>query len=343
MAEHTAIAWTDATVSFWWGCSEAGPGCDNCYARDMNNWRGNGQWGPGAPRRWIKGAPAMLRKLQRGHGAWMSKYFRHRRVFLHSMSDFFDNEVDRAWRVAACSEIENAPDLDIQIVTKRLTNVEKLAPAHWLAGGWPQHVGLMVTICTQTEWDRDVPRLIALKLKHGIPWIGISMEPMLEEIHIVKPVDIGDLQGVVPMVERGTVYPPIALRLLDWIIVGGESGRFARPLHPRWVRRVQRNCGLYDVAFFFKQWGAWAPGYRDGADITLRLTKDAPKKLRWHKWFDGTPPSAFVGADRSGDKLDGQRWQDFPTFGRTGPRLGVDMSEEAGGGSMEFVNGSRTR
>ncbi|KQZ81905.1 hypothetical protein ASD64_09125 [Mesorhizobium sp. Root157] len=46
---------------------------------------------------------------------------------------------------------------------------------------------------------------------------------------------------------------------LDWIIVGGESGRDARPMHPDWARSIRDQCAAAGVPFFFKQWGSWAP------------------------------------------------------------------------------------
>lgn len=46
---------------------------------------------------------------------------------------------------------------------------------------------------------------------------------------------------------------------LDWVIVGGESGPGARPLHPQWVRTLREQCQGAGVPFFFKQWGNWRP------------------------------------------------------------------------------------
>lgn len=47
---------------------------------------------------------------------------------------------------------------------------------------------------------------------------------------------------------------------IDWVIVGGESGKNARPMHPDWVRDIRDQCAAAGVPFFFKQWGEWAPG-----------------------------------------------------------------------------------
>lgn len=49
------------------------------------------------------------------------------------------------------------------------------------------------------------------------------------------------------------------VRTLHWVIVGGESGAGARPMHPGWVRSIRDQCLAAEVPFFFKQWGEWAP------------------------------------------------------------------------------------
>lgn len=50
--------------------------------------------------------------------------------------------------------------------------------------------------------------------------------------------------------------------VLDWVIVGGESGPDARPMHPDWARSLRDQCDAADVAFFFKQWGVHVPDVR---------------------------------------------------------------------------------
>ena len=382
MAETSGIGWTDATVNFWWGCTKVGPGCDHCYAEKWNGFRGNKQWGPGAPRRWIKGSTALIRKLQRGHDAFLAEHMRHRRVFMHSMSDFFDNEVDPNWRAQALCEIEEAPDLDIQIVTKRVSNVEKMMPPRMLAF-WPRHIGLMITVCNQAEWNRDVPRLCALKAKFDIPWIGISMEPMLGPIHTRCAPITDELRRAASFAGKDEFFDPCHPRLrysIDWIIVGGESGRDARPMHPEWVRKVRDSLRVFDSSakFFFKQWGEWAPisqveteAYeslyvsnrraREGEDqnaldeiygrrctvekLCLHVDGNHAPIAAPNAWDrSASPMLAFkAGKKRSGDMLDGKHHRDFPTFGRSGPVIGVDLAKEAGGGSMGFVNGGRVR
>lgn len=258
MAENSAIDWTDATVNFWWGCTKVGPGCDHCYAEAWAKRTGRvATYERGVPRVKIAGAIATIRRLQRTAGAFEAKHGRRRRVFIQSMSDFFDNEVDPAWRAEAWAEILKADRLDIQLVTKRITNVGKMIfSIMGTADAWPRHVGLMVTVVDQSEADRDVPRLLDLKKHFRIPWVGLSIEPMLGPIrlghwipHLIQPVDTapGELE---------TLWTPW---MVDWVIVGGESGSKARPAHPDWFRALRDECLKAGVPFFFKQWGEWTP------------------------------------------------------------------------------------
>lgn len=304
MGEVTGIEWTDATVNFWWGCTKVSPGCDNCYAEAWNNFRGNGEWGAGAPRRKIKSAAATMRSLNRQAPAFQAEHGRRRRVFVQSMSDIADNEVDEAWRHEMHNEVEAADGLDVQLLTKRIGNIQKQVPDHWKTGGWPRHVGLMISVVNQEEADRDIPKLIELKRRFGIPWIGISVEPMLELIEISK-----------------------YLRNLDWVIVGGESGRkgvgrYIQPLHPDWVRSLRDQCAAAGVAFFFKQWGEWAVVYdRDRDDPEWRRCPSAEDSteryvnLAGGHGFHGERVVFMrrVGKKRAGALLDGREHREFPT------------------------------
>lgn len=246
MAETSAIEWTDATVNFWWGCTKVGPGCDHCYAETLSNRFGPGHWGQGAPRRKIKGARALIHKLDNDYAWWAADaqiggYHPNsrRRVFIQSMSDLFDNEVPLEWFDEAWGLIEVCNRIDIQIVTKRVSMVEKRLAAIGRTT-WPRHAGLIVTVVNQDEADRDIPRLVALMEKFDIPWIGLSCEPLLGKITL--PAEF------------------LALGKRAWVIAGGESGPQARPSHPNWFRSLRDQCTAAGVPFLFKQWGSWLPG-----------------------------------------------------------------------------------
>ena len=53
--------------------------------------------------------------------------------------------------------------------------------------------------------------------------------------------------------------PGLDLRRIDWVIVGGESGRKPRPMKEEWVLDIQRQCEEMEIDFFFKQWGGGSP------------------------------------------------------------------------------------
>ncbi|WP_159953156.1 DUF5131 family protein [Rhizobium sp. 18065] len=294
MAETSAIEWTDATVNFWWGCTKVSPGCDHCYAESWNAFRGNGEWGPGAPRRVIKGAAGLLKTLQRKSTAFYQDHHRKPRVFMSSMCDLFDNEVDADLRLPALRSAAEAPGMHIQMLTKRVGNVLPMVPPEW-EKQWPQHIGLMISVCTEREAKRDIWKLRSLKEFYRIPWVGISMEPML------APINPPDLKGI------------------DWIIVGGESGKNSRPLHPAWVAHIQRACKDAGVAFFFKQWGEWLPDGEAAADVFQSLRRAGVETMELH-----ADPSPFAtvrfdtrtmyraGKKRSGGLLNGELFHAFP-------------------------------
>ena len=269
MADNTKIEWTDATVNFWWSCTKVGPGCDGCYAEAWAARFGEALWGSGVPRRKVDSALLTLAKLHKGAQRFQVKHGRRQRVFLQSMSDLFDKEVPDEWFVEAWVGIVMANALDFQIVTKRVSFVEKR-----LAGRtWPQHAGLIISVVNQEEADRDIPRLLDLKARLGFPWVGLSMEPLL----------------------GGVILRPEWLALLDWVIAGGERGPGARPMHPDWARSLRDQCAVAGVAFYFKQWGEYlssATGFAPAPDRII------------HNW-PGGGCALRVGKKAAGRLLDG--------------------------------------
>lgn len=345
MTKTTNIQWTDFTVNFWEGCQKVGPGCDHCYAeaRDVRFTAGK-HWGPGAPRRWVKGGIAKLRTINRNAEAFKTENGHWPRVFCSSLSDVFDNAVAQGWREEAWHSIDAAPDARIQLLTKRVGNVEKLMPARWRYG-WPSHVGLMITVVNQAEADRDIPKLLDLKERLGIPWVGLSIEPMLgaitldsltfdgdsgmdalnvrtweQEVEDWRDTEMDwaasfdDWYGHMPDEKSGQMH-----QTLDWVICGGESGPNSRPMHPDWARALRDQCVAAGVPFFFKQWGRWGPD--DFGDKPLPCLWMSPDGTT----VDGSivdvnrsdcqkPMSLIVNYGRSGTDrfLDGREWDQMP-------------------------------
>jgi hypothetical protein len=83
---------------------------------------------------------------------------------------------------------------------------------------------------------------------------------------------------------------------LDWVIVGGESGKGARPMHPDWVRSLRGQCAAHRVPFFFKQWGEWAAGYdRDLDDPDWRQCAEIKARTPKGQWLNLAGGQGFHG------------------------------------------------
>jgi protein gp37 len=67
------------------------------------------------------------------------------------------------------------------------------------------------------------------------------------------------------------------LKNIDWVIVGGESGRKPRPMKKEWVLNIRKQCIDDKVAFFFKQWGG-TNKKKTGRLLNGRLYNQMPKK-----------------------------------------------------------------
>jgi protein gp37 len=272
MGERTGIAWCDSTRNFWSGCTKVGPGCDGCYAEAFNRWtRGKNtetgeakNWGPGAPRvSHINGAVRDLKRWNKEAEA----AGKSRTVFVNTFADTFDNEVDDDWRNVIWLTIDNCPWIDFLLVTKRIGNVAKMAPAGWMSKGFPPNVRILITVVNQEEAERDIPKLLSLPCRNGV-----SYEPA------VGPVDWA------PWLSKCAVYPEAerqhwhGVRALQWLIVGGESkqtGHRPRPFDIAWARDTVSQCKTSGVAVFVKQLGS------NAQEIAYPAHVSESEKRRW--------------------------------------------------------------
>lgn len=229
MGESSKIEWTDHTFNPWTGCQKVGPGCDNCYAEGWAKRSGVVEWGPHASRRRTKPGnwqqPLKWNAAARDDG-------RRSRVFCASLADVFDNHASilPEWRHDLWALIRRTPHLDWLLLTKRPGNIAGMLPEDW--GGGYSNVWLGCTVVNQAEADRDIPKLLDVPAKVRF----LSMEPLLGSVTIFAHDNPDWL-------------------LLDWVIVGGESGHHARPMHPDWARSLRDQCQAAGVPFFMKQMG----------------------------------------------------------------------------------------
>ena len=262
MGERTKVEWCDASKGPWWGCQEVNSECDNCYAAAMDRrFHGGKHWGPGAPRKPVKSYAPDMRRWQRQADAFEAEHGHRRRVFIGPACDIFDNAVPLEWAHAALAVAEECDRLHVMLTTKRIGNLEARVPPHWLQR-WPQHIGILVSVGTQATAEREIAKLLVAKMNHGIPWVGLSVEPMLEAVTLahVRDGPNGDgyfnaLTGEWFASEEG-VDAPLSTPSLDWVIVGLESGAGARIGRIGWVRALVDQCLRAGVAVFVKQLGA---------------------------------------------------------------------------------------
>ena len=182
---------------------------------------------------------------------------RHR-VFCASLADVFDNHVSilPEWREDLWRLIEATPNLDWMLLTKRPGNIDRMLPPDWGAG-YP-NVWLGCTVVNQAEADRDIEKLRAVPAVVRF----LSMEPLLGPVDLgdfLYPIGIGAKRFGADRLDGGGIAPEAILPALDLVIVGGESGPGARPMHPDWARSLRDQCNAAGVAFFVKQLSSGRP------------------------------------------------------------------------------------
>lgn len=261
----TGIEWTEQTWNPIVGCSILSPGCTNCYAMKMAariEAMGNQPRYAGTTKK-VNGNAVWTGKLALAPDSAFLAPLRRRKpttYFVNSMGDLFhedcpDEWIDRVFAVMALS-----PQHTFQVLTKRAARMRQ-----WFEGDRADRVGLAmlsivdriphghrrvpwplanVWLGVSTERQREADERIPLLLQTPAVVRFISAEPLLGEIHMRWATwNIG-------------IEPA---RFLDWVIVGGESGPDARPMHPDWARTLRVECEVAQVPFFFKQWGNWHP------------------------------------------------------------------------------------
>jgi protein gp37 len=338
VSENTKIEWATHTFNPWEGCQKVGPGCDNCYAEARNRRFGGGvavNWGPGAPRR-ITSAANWAKPLawEKNHQAFFEEHGHRQRVFCASLADWADPAVPPAWRGALATVIVATPNLIWLLLTKRIGNAKAML-AKMFPEGMPPNVWIGATICNQAEADRDIPKLLEVPAAKRF----LSVEPLLGPVDLAqllyRPCRSFHMAGVDP--ETGAIecckacdYTGIGEDLaLDWVIVGGESGPGARPMHPDWARSLRDQCVAAGVPFFFKQWGEWLPRmavhhtFQDGkslADIDpnqewglRRLTLAGGSGPIMPFATNGDAYLQNVGKKMAGRLLDGRTWDEVPS------------------------------
>jgi len=169
---------------------------------------------------------------------------------------------------------------------------------------WPlPNVWLGTSVEDQAAADERIPCL----LKTPAAKRFVSCEPLLGAVDLHVPwggIRANALQGWESS-QNG----------IHWVIVGGESGPGARPMHPDWARSIRDQCQAADVPFFFKQWGHYAPTGqpRNGSAVAYADGKWPQIDLFG---LDTSRPHSMmnpVGKKAAGRLLDGCEWNEMPS------------------------------
>lgn len=241
MGKLSHIQWTHHTFNPWWGCTKVSPGCKNCYAEGLSHRWGHHVWGPTAGRRFF-GEKHWAEPLKWNQAAKQAGEVH--RVFTASMADVFEArlaELNDA-RARLFDLIENTPNLQWLILTKRPENMNLLAPSDW-QNGWPSNTVAMTSIEDQRRTNERIPHL----LRVPAPLKALSIEPLLGPVTLLEWISE-------PAGPAWAGRNPSSG--IDWVIVGGESGPRARPMKLNWALHLKDECLEHQVAFFFKQTGS---------------------------------------------------------------------------------------
>ena len=296
---RTKIEWATSTWNPVTGCTKVSPGCKHCYAETMHK------------RLRAMGTPKYSQEFSRviwhdsKSGIPGGKY-----VFVCSMSDLFHADVPDSFIMRVYRSMATRPNQVFIVLTKRaqrmatlLQGISRVIPVKL------DHIWHGITVVNQDEMDGKTPFLLQTPSEIRF----LSIEPLLGPIRVggwgwynTRPTD-----------------PRI-----NWVIVGGESGHGARPMHPDWVRTIRDDCIDAKVPFFFKQWGAWKPAcsvYEEDDDLRDEAL-DQPYKLFYpsgHTLVEhdidlyGQPPMDTLiyhrmGKKKSGRLLDNREWNELP-------------------------------
>lgn len=273
-----------------------------------------------------------------------------RKVFVCSMADLFHDSVSSSFIASVFAVMALSPQHTFQVLTKRHGRMQSLLSSpdfHWrvwhailtishgkslpippaitahFRGGARlsesamealPNVWLGVSVEDQKTADLRIPAL--LDSPAAVRWL--SCEPLL------GPVDLGvwtaphspeclDGDDAPPWCTCGRDYAGY----LDWVVVGGESGRGARPMHPDWARSLRDQCRDAGVPYLFKQWGEWVPESSTLGKLDMNGPRyDMGSGECWLRGPDGRyAVMRRVGKKRAGRMLDGCTHDEYPEAG----------------------------
>ena len=213
---QSSIEWTEMTWNPTTGCSKISAGCKFCYAEVMSR------------RLKAMGVDKYENNFKLTiHEDELNTPYTWKKpkvVFVNSMSDLFHKDVPIGFIQKVFKVMKDNPQHVFQVLTKRADLLRYYDSEGYL--DWTHNIWMGVSIENAKVMERlDLLKKTKARVKF------LSCEPLIGPLNMMK------LKGI------------------DWVIVGGESGRKPRPMKAEWVTDIKNQCQKDDVAFFFKQWG----------------------------------------------------------------------------------------
>jgi len=233
----TKIEWTEMTWNPDTGCDKISSGCKNCYAEVM------------ALRLQAMGQA----KYENGFNLALHpealnepyKWKKSKVIFVNSMGDLFHKDVPIDYIQKVFRVMKENPQHVFQVLTKRADVLNYYDSEGWL--DWSHNIWMGVTV-ENTGVLKRIDQLRETKARVKF----LSCEPLLSAV------------------------PEMNLSGIDWVIVGGESGRTPRPIKEEWVVDIKEQCEKADVSFYFKQWGG-TNKKKAGSTLNGKLYKEVPQ------------------------------------------------------------------
>lgn len=276
------------------GCSPCSPGCDHCWSAAQTNRfnkadialtnQAHGFKSFGKFNGNLITHPERLKRFN----ARKPKVFAIWNDLFHEAvpDEFIDDVMLRMWH----------SDHTFLVLTKRAKRMKDYIKKECssYAISMMENVYFGLTVCNQEEADEKIPIFLQVPGKRFL-----SIEPMLENIdlcNIGSPLSYVDALKGIHYFRGESVnhFHPI-----NAVILGGETGPGARPMHPDWVRSVRNQCAAAGVPFFFKQWGEW---WGDRKLITRTKQSVIMGDTVMHR----------VGRKNAGRELDGRTHDELP-------------------------------
>ena len=272
MSDNTKIEWCDATWNPITGCSVVSPGCTNCYAMQLAGTR-------------LKHTPSRegLTKCVNGNHVWNGevrlnentldqplKWKRPRKIFVCAHGDLFHENVPFEWIDKVFAIMALCPHHTFIVLTKRaarmreyikdkrdLVTIFGVGRIFEYQKVWPlQNLWLGVSVENQETANERIPVLLdtpaAVRFISAEPLLGaINLQMLVSDFDTTKRLQWRNGLKGVSFSTREDRW--VATNKLDWVIVGGESGKNARPMDNNWVIKLVKQCSESGVPIFIKQ------------------------------------------------------------------------------------------